>query len=79
MKWTSRVCWKGCRHYFTTVTRRGRTRRLHRFGSCPAAPGTYYNRLEDYGEDVPPPEKYIHGCVLGVGHLELNQFFRYQV
>ena len=27
-------------HYFIALTRRGRTRRLHCFGSCPTAPGT---------------------------------------
>ena len=46
-------------HNFTILTRRGRTRWLHCFGSCPAAPGTNCNRWEDYGEDLPPPEKYI--------------------
>ena len=49
-------------HYFITLTRRGRTRRLHCFGSCPTAPGTSCNRWEDYGEDLPPPEKYTVVC-----------------
>ena len=49
-------------HYFITLTRRGRTRRLHCFGSCPTAPGTNCNRWEDYGEDLPPPEKYTVVC-----------------
>ena len=49
-------------HLFITLTRRGRIRRLHCFGSCPAAPDTNCNRWEDHGEDLPPPEKYMVVC-----------------